>query len=404
MKYLSIVTTVMAFFWNTLQAQIVTQDSVWFNEDYTETTLRMEFGQALSQDSIHSTGLPFHFVFASPYDSIAVASVQGNESFTTYDITFTTRPNTYYSLLTLDIKTQDGDWHSYSTNFFAGEDKSGLDTIRINHDEAYLIIKSLSNTSSIDNNLIGYNPVLTLTVLNSNYIDELNEQMKGELLFDLESNLLKKSVISSTSIHLKAVTDYSDYGSIIGNYSQLVQSGNDSALVYSFFSGRPFFDHIFSRDTLYAPLLRVFFREPDKSGGGFMYLGDATITDFIKPFKEWDNYWFYTDLLGLSIEDEIDPHFTHDFQITSTYPNPFNPSTQIQVSLSQAVEFRLVVYDLLGRRVQSWQSPQRFASGSHQITLDFSGLASGTYVIELLGMNLANGQVSRQTTMVSLVK
>jgi hypothetical protein len=160
---------------------------------------------------------------------------------------------------------------------------------------------------------------------------------------------------------------------------------------------------LFNEEILNAPLVPMTL-VTDNNNDFELNWPKLDINEYARPFNEWSSVTkFYSLAWFTSIEEELEL-VDNFFNITSTYPNPFNPSTQVQVNLSQAVELRLAVYDVLGRKVQSWQTPQRFASGSHQITLDFSGLASGTYVIELLGTNLVNGQVSRQTTRVSLVK
>lgn len=406
MKYLSIVTAVLGLFWNTLQAQIVTKDSLWFNQDYTETTLRMEFGQALSQEAIFSTGLPFHFVFASPHDSISVASVQGNESFTSYDITFNTRPNTYYSLLSLDIKTQDGIWHSYSTNFFSGEDKSGLDSVKTTVMPPP-IYKSNSNfTSDYDLSTFTYNTVVTSFVISKVGFDQALDSFITTGKLSVFDETIRKAVRTSSSYHFESIspTAFEDFGifDFLGyepvelyNFSNT----NDSVMIFTQFIGR----NMNNKDEINAPLAWYTITTDNDEFFVFDWKKENA-SNLYKPYSEWKD--MKLDFLSLFTSNESVEHYesTKSFQITSTYPNPFNPSTQVQVNLSQAVELRLAVYDVLGRKVQSWQTPQRFASGSHQITLDLSGLASGTYVVELVGMNLSNGQLSRQTTMVSLVK
>lgn len=65
-----------------------------------------------------------------------------------------------------------------------------------------------------------------------------------------------------------------------------------------------------------------------------------------------------------------------------TYPNPFNPTTNVNFELAQEGHVRLVVYDVLGRKVQvlfdGWLS-----AGSHQHTFKADGLVSGFYFASL---------------------
>ncbi len=64
------------------------------------------------------------------------------------------------------------------------------------------------------------------------------------------------------------------------------------------------------------------------------------------------------------------------------YPNPFNPSTTIQFELPARSNVALNVYDPLGRLVATLVSDQQ-AAGSHRVTWNAAGYASGVYVYRL---------------------
>ncbi len=64
------------------------------------------------------------------------------------------------------------------------------------------------------------------------------------------------------------------------------------------------------------------------------------------------------------------------------YPNPFNPTTTISFDLPSASPVKLSVYDLLGREVAALVDAP-LAAGSHQITFDGTGRASGVYIVRL---------------------
>ncbi len=75
------------------------------------------------------------------------------------------------------------------------------------------------------------------------------------------------------------------------------------------------------------------------------------------------------------------------FAITANYPNPFNPSTTITFSLAAAVDAKLAVYDITGRKVRELVNG-RLAPGVHTAVWngrDDSGVpvASGTYISRL---------------------
>jgi hypothetical protein len=67
----------------------------------------------------------------------------------------------------------------------------------------------------------------------------------------------------------------------------------------------------------------------------------------------------------------------------ANYPNPFNPSTTIEFSLTEATPVSLVVKDMMGREVATLIDYEMHERGTYHQTFDASNLASGTYVYEL---------------------
>jgi len=70
------------------------------------------------------------------------------------------------------------------------------------------------------------------------------------------------------------------------------------------------------------------------------------------------------------------------FRLEQNYPNPFNPTTQIQFSLPQDSDIRLVVFDLLGREVQVL-AEGRYTASTYSVTFDGTNRASGIYLYQL---------------------
>ena len=84
----------------------------------------------------------------------------------------------------------------------------------------------------------------------------------------------------------------------------------------------------------------------------------------------------------LSVSVETISGIPAKFTLRAPYPNPFNPSTTIEYSVSQAVHVELTVYDLLGRQVSTLvNEPQ--AAGKYSIKFSAGGLASGVYFVRL---------------------
>jgi len=72
-----------------------------------------------------------------------------------------------------------------------------------------------------------------------------------------------------------------------------------------------------------------------------------------------------------------------NFSITSLYPNPFNPITQIDYSVDQAGDLRLSVYNILGQEVAVLHSGYQ-TEGDYQAVWNASSLASGVYYINMM--------------------
>lgn len=84
------------------------------------------------------------------------------------------------------------------------------------------------------------------------------------------------------------------------------------------------------------------------------------------------------------------------FALHPNYPNPFNAVTTIRFDIAEATQVSIRLYDVLGREAaQIMTAP--YPVGSHSISFDAAGLASGNY---LLRMSTASGfSQSRRITL-----
>jgi hypothetical protein len=64
------------------------------------------------------------------------------------------------------------------------------------------------------------------------------------------------------------------------------------------------------------------------------------------------------------------------------YPNPFNPTTNLEYGISELGYVSLKVYDMMGREVKTLVNGIR-NSGIHKVTFDGSQLSSGIYYYTL---------------------
>jgi hypothetical protein len=70
------------------------------------------------------------------------------------------------------------------------------------------------------------------------------------------------------------------------------------------------------------------------------------------------------------------------FDLGQNYPNPFNPTTTIEFSLPARSDVHLVLANVLGQAVREIATGE-YAAGTHRVTLNASGLASGVYFYKL---------------------
>ena len=71
-----------------------------------------------------------------------------------------------------------------------------------------------------------------------------------------------------------------------------------------------------------------------------------------------------------------------EFSLEHNYPNPFNPSTTIQFSITRSASTQLTIYDLLGREVATLVN-EAMAPGTYKVRWDANAVASGIYFYRL---------------------
>jgi hypothetical protein len=85
---------------------------------------------------------------------------------------------------------------------------------------------------------------------------------------------------------------------------------------------------------------------------------------------------------GIVTETGITEIVPTGFQLLQNYPNPFNPATKITYTIQSAGFTRLVVYDIMGREVETLVNEKQ-SPGMYQVVFDASGLASGAYLYRI---------------------
>ena len=76
---------------------------------------------------------------------------------------------------------------------------------------------------------------------------------------------------------------------------------------------------------------------------------------------------------------------------TTSYPNPFNPATEIRVALPEASDMTLEVFDVSGRKVAQLHSGS-LPAGYHSFHWDASSFPSGVYIYRMRANNFSQSK------------
>jgi photosystem II stability/assembly factor-like uncharacterized protein len=93
--------------------------------------------------------------------------------------------------------------------------------------------------------------------------------------------------------------------------------------------------------------------------------------------------WFFPSPLEIK---HISYNTPTTFNLSQNYPNPFNPSTKFNYQIPVTNFVKLVIYDILGREIQTLINEKQSA-GSYEIEWDGSNHPSGVYFYTLTAAN-----------------
>ena len=119
-----------------------------------------------------------------------------------------------------------------------------------------------------------------------------------------------------------------------------------------------------------------------------IYLGDTSVlTDY--SISGGSGYyplavgnWWRFDTTIIDVVDQIEQLKPSDFILYQSYPNPFNPTTNIEYNLPTSAHIYLTVYDILGRKVATLVDEFQ-PSVKKWVEFDASRLPSGVYFYRL---------------------
>ena len=90
--------------------------------------------------------------------------------------------------------------------------------------------------------------------------------------------------------------------------------------------------------------------------------------------------------------DELFSSLPDKFSLEQNFPNPFNPTTQIQYALPQSASVRLTVFDVLGRQVATLVNNEQQSAGVHTVSFEAGRFSSGLYLYRIEAGNFVQSK------------
>jgi len=91
------------------------------------------------------------------------------------------------------------------------------------------------------------------------------------------------------------------------------------------------------------------------------------------------------------------------YSLSENFPNPFNPSTQLQFEIPEDSEVSLAIYDILGRKVADLVNG-RHEAGTYSVTWNSSGASSGVYLARFIAWDAVGALKHSSTRKLVLTK
>jgi len=98
---------------------------------------------------------------------------------------------------------------------------------------------------------------------------------------------------------------------------------------------------------------------------------------------DWVPTWPLPEMAPTPVIDDLKPAVPSSFSLSEVYPNPFNPSANIEYQLSEAGITNLGIYNVLGRRVMTLVDNEYKAANKYRVSFNMNNFPSGVYFVVL---------------------
>jgi surface protein len=116
----------------------------------------------------------------------------------------------------------------------------------------------------------------------------------------------------------------------------------------------------------------------------------------IRGISEWTSPQLLVNSTATNIYESIAYTSPFKLELYPNYPNPFNPTTNVDFKLSQAAKVTYKIYSIHGQLLS--EVTNTYGSGLHTLQLDFSDYVSGTYLLRM------SSESFMETIMLQLIK
>ena len=159
----------------------------------------------------------------------------------------------------------------------------------------------------------------------------------------------------------------------LGSYAELMAGGNNGASVIPYYS---------ENSILYQKISGNQVLGNQMPPGGLMYISNIDL------IAQW------IDDGALEVSNPLtvsDLDVAVDFKLEEIFPNPFNPITNINYTLSQKSKIRLNIYNNRGEKIVKLKDGIEYA-GTHSIIWNAMNYPSGLYFLKIEAENFTETQ------------